>query len=107
MRTPKASVEIVKRPNGKYRVEAGPFTAEQAAILRKELPDFKVVDSRLEPLQSAFDKLVKGKTFKFVADGFGGMIVPDVFVEAFWEDRGATPVDKNFKQTPDMLMYEA
>ncbi len=109
MKEPKVSVEIVKRPNGKYRVEAGPFTEEQAKQLEKAgaLKDFEVVDARLAPSQSAFDRLLKGKTFKVVADGYGGMIVPDVFVEAFWEDRGATPVDRNFKQTPDMLMYEA
>jgi hypothetical protein len=105
----KVSVDIVERPSGKYRVETGPFTIKQAKELEKTgaLKNFEAVDARLAPPQSLFDRLIKGKTFKLVADGYGGMIVPDVFVEALWEERGATPVDKSFKQTPDMLMYEA
>lgn len=103
----KIAVDVVERPNGKYAVEVGPLTAEQADQLMKELPpgEFRAVDSRLSPSQSAMEK-IQGKTYEVVSDGFGGMIVPDEVVDAIQTDRAATPADKSFRQTPDMMVFE-
>jgi hypothetical protein len=48
----------------------------------------------------------KSQKFEAVNDGHGGLILPDEAVEVLQAARRVTPVDKNFRQTPDMMIFE-
>ena len=51
-------------------------------------------------------KSKKSQKFEAVSDGHGGVILPDEAVNALQTANRITPVDKNFRQTPDMLIFE-